>query len=106
MRLDEPLEKRLVILAACAQVFVLASIIVMGFLSTADLTFDAIEPDKDVVVYVVQPGESLWTIAQRFRPQERPELVIAEILTESGLPGDSVQAYQQIRIPTPRYQDG
>ncbi|MGB4475182.1 MAG: LysM peptidoglycan-binding domain-containing protein [Bacillota bacterium] len=106
MRLDEPLEKRLVTLAVCAQLFVLASILAMVFLSTTDPAFVADEPDKDVVVYVVQPGDSLWTIAQRFRPEEKPELVIAEIVSESRLPGYHVQAYQQIRIPTRRYQDG
>lgn len=106
MRLDEPLERRLVALAVCAQVLVLTSIIAVVFLMTGDIALDATEPDKDVVIYVVQPGDSLWTIARRFRPQESPELVIAEILNESGLQGVDLKAYQQIRIPTPRYRDG
>lgn len=106
MRLDEPMERRLVALAICAQMVILASIVTMAVLLTNGPDLSAREPVKSVVVYVVQPGDSLWAIAQRFRPEESPHQVIAEILLESGLPEAHVQAYQQIRIPTHRYQDG
>lgn len=106
MRLDEPMQRRLMALAICAQVIVIASIVTVTALLTDGPDLDASGPVKDVVVYVVQPGDSLWTIAQRFRPAESPHLVIAEIVSESGLPEPHIQAYQQIRIPTRRYQDG
>jgi hypothetical protein len=104
--MDEPMERRLVALAVCIQVVLVAFIVAMVLDLTSGPDFDYSEPAKTIVTYVVQPGDSLWSIARRFRPEESPHLVISEILSVSGLPETRVQAYQQIRIPTARRKDG
>ncbi len=106
MRMDEPMEKRLVALAVCVQVLLVAFIVAMALDFTSGPDFEYTEPANTIVTYVVQPGDSLWSIAQRFRPEESPHLVIPEILSVSGLLEPRLLAYQQIRIPTSARKDG
>jgi LysM repeat protein len=47
----------------------------------------------------VQPGESLWQIAQRVAPGADPRATIERILEINGLSSGSVQAGQQLAVP-------
>jgi LysM repeat protein len=49
--------------------------------------------------WVVQPGETLWVIAQRVDPQTDPRETVARIVAMNDLPSSSVQAGQELKIP-------
>lgn len=48
---------------------------------------------------VVQPGQTLWSIALRADPQADPRLVVQRIITVNRLAGDSVTAGQRLLVP-------
>lgn len=47
----------------------------------------------------VQPGESLWSVAQRIAPDNDPREVIAQIQRLNGLRTAELQAGQQLLLP-------
>lgn len=47
----------------------------------------------------VQPGESLWSVAQRIAPENDPREVIAQIRRLNDLPGSQLQVGQQLLLP-------
>jgi len=47
----------------------------------------------------VQPGESLWTIAEQVAPGVDPRLTVARLEEVNNLPGGLVQAGQLLVIP-------
>ncbi len=49
--------------------------------------------------WVVQPGETLWMIAERVDPDTDPRETVARIVAMNDLPGSSVQAGQELEIP-------
>jgi len=55
--------------------------------------------EYELVTHVVQPGETLWGIAQRYRPGEDPRRVVAEIQEASGIEGGLIMAYQLVLVP-------
>lgn len=48
---------------------------------------------------VVQPGQTLWTIAMRADPQADPRLVVQRIIAANALHKGSVQAGQSLLVP-------
>ena len=48
---------------------------------------------------VVQPGQTLWSIAMRADPHADPRLVVQRIITANALPGGTVQAGQRLLVP-------
>ena len=49
--------------------------------------------------WVVQPGETLWTIAERLDGETDPRETVARIVAMNDLPNSSVQAGQELQIP-------
>jgi LysM repeat protein len=49
--------------------------------------------------WVVQPGETLWAIAERVDAQTDPRETVARIVAMNGLPSSSVEAGQELQIP-------
>jgi LysM repeat protein len=49
--------------------------------------------------WVVQPGETLWVIAERLDPQTDPRETVARIVAMNDLPSSSVEAGQELQIP-------
>ena len=47
----------------------------------------------------VQPGESLWSVAQRVAPDNDPREVIAQIRRLNDLEGAGLQVCQQMLLP-------
>jgi LysM repeat protein len=47
----------------------------------------------------VQPGESLWSVAQRIAPENDPREVIAQIQRLNGLRTAELQVGQQLLLP-------
>jgi LysM repeat protein len=48
---------------------------------------------------VVQPGQTLWSIATRAEPSADPRQVIQEIMTANTMTGQTVQAGQLLWVP-------
>jgi LysM domain len=48
---------------------------------------------------VVEPGDSLWSIAARAQPNADPRLVIQEITHLNALPDAGIAAGQQLWVP-------
>ncbi|OJX68410.1 MAG: hypothetical protein BGO95_02740 [Micrococcales bacterium 73-13] len=61
----------------------------------------SLDSGAPVPVVVVQPGESLWAIAERVAPSADPRDVIAAIVAFNHLGTADVMAGQQIGIPAP-----
>jgi nucleoid-associated protein YgaU len=49
--------------------------------------------------YVVQPGETLWVIAERLDPDADPRETVARIVAMNDLPSSSVLVGQELLIP-------
>jgi hypothetical protein len=49
--------------------------------------------------YVVQRGDSLWSIARTVRPDADPRLVIEEIQRANGLPAPTVVPGELLSVP-------
>jgi hypothetical protein len=49
--------------------------------------------------WVVQPGETLWVIAERLEPDTDPRETVARIVAMNDLPGSSVLVGQELQIP-------
>ncbi|MBO9578131.1 MAG: LysM peptidoglycan-binding domain-containing protein [Microbacteriaceae bacterium] len=60
-----------------------------------------LEDGAAVPIVMVQPGESLWTVAERVAPGADPRDVIAAIVDFNHLGSADVMAGQQIAIPAP-----
>ncbi len=52
-----------------------------------------------VVETVVQPGESLWTVARRIAPASDPREVVQKLRRLNHLPGSGLRAGQQLLLP-------
>ena len=48
----------------------------------------------------VQPGESLWSVAQRIAPDNDPREVVAQIRRLNGLTSSQLQVGQHLLLPT------
>jgi hypothetical protein len=62
--------------------------------SGAALVGDPVAPHAD---YVVQPGDSLWSIAARLEPGGDLRPLVARLATEAG--GDTVVPGQHLALP-------
>jgi len=69
---------------------------VMGLLATASRAAD---PAATLPVVVVQPGDTLWSVAERHRPSRDPFGVIESIRQLNELDGYTVHAGQELRLP-------
>ena len=49
--------------------------------------------------WVVQPGETLWVIAERLDPDTDPRETVARIVAMNDLPDSSVLVGQELQIP-------
>ena len=48
---------------------------------------------------MVQPGETLWVIAERVDPETDPRETVARIVAMNDLPSSSVVAGQELVVP-------
>jgi LysM repeat protein len=49
---------------------------------------------------VVQPGETMWSVAVRVAPQVDPRLVVADIQSLNHLSSAGVEPGEQLLVPT------
>jgi LysM domain len=55
--------------------------------------------EKRLAQVVVEPGDSLWSIAARAEPSADPRLVIQQITDINALPGADIEAGQRLWVP-------
>lgn len=93
------------LVAAAFMVAVAVFLWVMLFIAALEINgpagADETAEKQELVRHVVQPGETLWGIAQRYRPGEDPRRVVAEIQEASGIEGGLIRAYQLVLVPIP-----
>lgn len=68
----------------------------------ADATATGVPParyEKNLSQVVVEPGDSLWSIAVRAEPAADPRLVIQQITDLNALPGALVVPGQRLWVP-------
>ena len=56
-------------------------------------------PEANATTYVVRPGDTLWSIATRFRPGADPRLVVDRIARANDLDAGALVPGQQVTIP-------
>jgi LysM domain len=61
-------------------------------------------PDRPAprVTYVVEPGDTLWSIARRVAPGQDPRPVVDGLIAANDL-GGGLQAGQELSIPVPEH---
>jgi hypothetical protein len=76
-------------------------VVSLGRAATDAVAADPAAPQSGVATteWVVQPGETLWAIAESVAPDADPRDTIARIVSLNDLPESSVQAGQTLRIP-------
>lgn len=97
LRLTERGRSVLLALVALPIVLALLPFAINGGGATATL-----EAGQPLQVVVVQPGQSLWALAEQLAPSADPRDVIEELIAVNRLATADVQAGQQLVIP-PRY---
>jgi LysM domain-containing protein len=55
--------------------------------------------EKDMSQVVVQPGDSLWSIAERAEPHSDPRIVIQQITDINALPSAQIAVGQRLWVP-------
>jgi len=75
---------------------VLLATVVIGVLAPASRAAD---PATPAPIAVVQPGDSLWSIAERHAPGHDPIAAVEEIRRLNRLDGYTVHAGQRLAVP-------
>jgi LysM repeat protein len=79
--------------------FVLIASVAIAVLAPASRAADPSGPAR---IAVVQPGDSLWTIAERHAPRFDPITAVEEIRRLNRLDGYTVHAGQRLAVPQSR----
>ncbi len=90
---------RVVVAAAAALLVTVISLLAAG---VAQATNDGPSPRaarQNLVQVVVQPGQSLWSVAESADPDQDTRAVIQQIIDLNSLNGDTVFAGQQLWVP-------
>jgi LysM repeat protein len=72
----------------------------VGFLAAAPGR--AADPARPAVTAVVQPGDTLWSFAERNMPRWRPIDAVAELQRLNGLEGSVIHPGQRLVLPAKR----
>jgi Tfp pilus assembly protein FimV len=79
-------------------VLVLLALISLGRTGSQAATY--VENTPPLQQTTVQPGETLWSVAQRIAPENDPREVIAQIRRINHLTSSSLRVGQQLLLPT------
>jgi hypothetical protein len=81
-------------------VLVLLLLVVIGVLAAVLAPASrAADPAGPAEIAVVQPGDTLWSVAERHAPSRNPFGVIEQIRTLNDLDGYTVHAGQELLLP-------
>jgi len=90
---------RVVLIVAAA---VVASLLGFAAASAAQASDHGVSPrpaGRSVSQIVVQPGQTLWSIAVRTDPSADPRLVVQRIVSINALTGENIAAGQRLWVP-------
>jgi LysM domain-containing protein len=90
---------RVVLGVFAAVVMSLVGLAAAGGTRTAGSVAPAGTAGHSMTRIVVQPGQTLWTIAMRADPQADPRLVVQRIIAANSLRNGTVQAGQSLLVP-------
>jgi LysM repeat protein len=71
----------------------------LGQVAAQAIGHDTVEGSPTQGTWVVQPGETLWSIAERVDPGTDPRETVARLVAVNDLPESSVQVGQELQIP-------
>lgn len=57
-------------------------------------------PEPSYTIHIVQPGDTLWSIARLAYPGKDTATAIRRIMSASGLVDDHIEPYQVLKLPT------
>jgi hypothetical protein len=86
----------LVVVASCLVALILGLHGLLASFGGGPLTASE-RPGDAVSVYVVQPGDTFWSIATRLHPGDDPRPLVAELVAAHGSP--TLQAGERLRLP-------
>jgi len=94
--------RRPVRLTRRGRLVVLAALIVLAgaIAAFAALPSQAADPATPPRVVVVQPGDSLWSIVERYRPGADPVRAVDELIRANDLPGTTIYAGEELTLPS------
>ena len=69
-------------------------------LGAFDASAGAESSTQSATTWVVQPGETLWSIAERIAPDTDPRETVARIVQMNDLPSSEVLVGQEIYLPS------
>jgi hypothetical protein len=90
---------RVVLIAAATLVAILLGFAVTGGAMATDHGAPASASHRGLSRVVVQPGQTLWSIAVRAEPSADPRLIVQRIIEINDLGGGSIAAGQRLWIP-------
>lgn len=90
---------RLVIALCAAVIASLAGLALAASASATDHGQRPGGPGGSMARVIVQPGQTLWSIAVQAEPRSDPRLVIRQIIAANGLTADSLTAGQRLWVP-------
>ena len=80
----------------------LASILLLTVLvGPGGQSFQADAAVRDPLTVVVAPGDTLWAIAQRTRPDADPRLVVAAIVAANRVDPGALEPGSRVAVPEP-----
>ena len=90
---------RIVVAAAAALLVTLLSVLVTGGAWATSHSAPSRGADRSLTQVVVQPGQSLWSVAQTADPNADPQQVMQQIIDLNSLAGDVIQVGQRLWVP-------
>jgi nucleoid-associated protein YgaU len=89
---------RIVVTALSALIIAVASV-ALATTAQATRAGGTVSPGKYVTKVAVQPGQSLWALAEAYDPDADTRLVIADIESMNSMTGDQLQPGETLWVP-------
>jgi LysM repeat protein len=90
---------RIVLVGLAVLAAILVALAVAGSAAATGTGVPARVYEKHLSQVVVQPGDSLWSIAARAEPNADPRLVVQRITEINALPSPEIAAGQRLWVP-------
>ena len=96
-RTSSAVRRRRALLAVIALLLIALALPLSGTGGHSHPTGSALAETRGPVVYTVQPGDSLWSIAERVDPTADPRPLVAKLAAQTG--SDTVVPGERILLP-------